>query len=40
MREIHEELKKAGIREKVGLICGGWRFTEEVVKGFGTDHCG
>ncbi|WXG46873.1 MAG: cobalamin-dependent protein [Candidatus Atabeyarchaeum deiterrae] len=38
--EINEELKKAGIRDKVGLICGGWGFTENVAKGFGADHCG
>lgn len=38
--EIHKELKKAGIRDKVGLICGGWGFTEEVAQGLGADHCG
>lgn len=40
VKEINEELKKAGIRDKVGLICGGWGFTEEVAKKFGADTYG
>jgi methylmalonyl-CoA mutase cobalamin-binding domain/chain len=40
VEEINEELKKAGIRDKVGLICGGWGFTEEVAQNLGADHCG
>jgi len=40
VKEINEELTKAGIRDKVGLICGGWGFTEEVAKKFGADAHG
>jgi len=40
VKEIHEELIKAGIRDKIGLICGGWGFTEETAKGFGADYHG
>jgi len=38
VRVINEELQKAGIRDNVGLICGGWGFTEQVAKNFGADH--
>jgi methylmalonyl-CoA mutase cobalamin-binding domain/chain len=40
VKDIDDELKKAGIREKTGLICGGWGFTEDVAKGFGADTSG
>lgn len=40
VKEIHEELRKVGIRDKVGLICGGWGFTEDVAKKFGADAHG
>lgn len=40
VKEINEELGKAGIRDNVGLICGGWGFTEEVAKNFGADAHG
>ena len=38
VKTINEELKKAGIRDNVGLICGGWGFTEKVAQNFGADH--
>lgn len=40
VREIHEELSNARIRDKVGLVCGGWGFTEEVARSFGADAVG
>ena len=40
VKDIDDEMKKAGIREKTGLICGGWGFTEDVAKGFGADASG
>ena len=40
VKDIDEEMKKAGIRKKTGLICGGWGFTEDVAKGFGADASG
>lgn len=40
VKDIDEELRKAGIREKTGLICGGWGFTEDVAKDFGADASG
>jgi 5-methyltetrahydrofolate--homocysteine methyltransferase len=40
VKEIHEELKRAGIRDKVGLMCGGWGFTEELAREFGADYHG
>jgi methylmalonyl-CoA mutase cobalamin-binding domain/chain len=38
--EINRELKALGIRDKVGLFCGGWGFNEQVAKGFGADGFG
>ncbi|MGA2386315.1 MAG: cobalamin-dependent protein [Candidatus Bathyarchaeia archaeon] len=40
VRDLDDEMRKAGIREKTGLICGGWGFTEDVAKGFGADTSG
>jgi methylmalonyl-CoA mutase cobalamin-binding domain/chain len=40
VKEIHEELTKAGIRDKVILICGGWGFNEAMAESFGADATG
>ncbi|MEM3704149.1 MAG: cobalamin-dependent protein [Candidatus Bathyarchaeia archaeon] len=40
VKEIHEELTKVGIRNKVILICGGWGFTEAMAESLGADAVG